>query len=61
MVRENHFDLWSLSSTQLIDAGVRRERIEVAGICTRCRTDLFFSYRKEGNTGRFGTAAMLPG
>jgi polyphenol oxidase len=61
MVRENHFDLWSLSSTQLIDAGVRRERIEVAGLCTRCRTDLFYSYRKEGNTGRFGTVAMLPG
>jgi polyphenol oxidase len=60
-VRENHFDLWSLSSQQLIEAGLKREKIEVAGVCTRCRTDLFYSYRKEGNTGRFGTVAMLPG
>jgi YfiH family protein len=59
MVRENHFDLWALSCRQLQGVGLREENIEVAGICTRCRTDLFYSYRGEGQTGRFGTVAML--
>jgi YfiH family protein len=58
-VNENHFDLWSLSSWQLENAGIRAENIEVADLCTRCRTDLFYSYRAEGKTGRFGTVAML--
>ncbi|RLC31311.1 MAG: peptidoglycan editing factor PgeF [Deltaproteobacteria bacterium] len=59
MVRNNHFDLWDLSRHQLVQAGLRAEKIEIAGICTRCRTDLFYSYRGEGVTGRFGTIAML--
>jgi len=59
MVRENHFDLWAVSCWQLRRAGLRKDNIEVAGICTRCRTDLFYSYRGEGKTGRFGTVAML--
>jgi len=59
MVRENYFDLWAVSCLQLTEAGLREENIEVSGICTRCRTDLFYSYRAEGQTGRFGTVAML--
>jgi YfiH family protein len=59
MVRENYFDLWELSRWQLSGAGLHGENIEVAGICTRCRTDLFYSYRAEGVTGRFATLVML--
>jgi YfiH family protein len=59
MVRENYFDLWAVSCRQLMEAGLREENIEVSGICTRCRTDLFYSYRAEGKTGRFATVAML--
>lgn len=59
MVREHYFDLWDLSRWQLIEAGIRRENIEVAGVCTRCRSDLFYSYRAEKMTGRFGTVVML--
>ncbi|MDY6972501.1 MAG: polyphenol oxidase family protein [Thermodesulfobacteriota bacterium] len=59
MVRENYFDLWAVSCRQLLDAGLLQENIEIAGICTRCSTDLFYSYRGEGRTGRFGTVAML--
>lgn len=59
MVRENHFDLWSTSRWQLERVGLRKEHIEIAGICTRCSTHLFYSYRGEGRTGRFGTIAML--
>jgi len=59
MERRNYFDLWAISCWQLVNSGVRAGNIEVAGICTRCRTDLFYSYRGEGRTGRFATVAML--
>jgi YfiH family protein len=59
MVRRNYFDLWEISRWQLVQAGLRNDRIELAGVCTRCRTDLFFSYRGEGTTGRFATVVML--
>jgi polyphenol oxidase len=59
MVREHFFDMWAISCRQLTEAGLRAENIELASICTRCRTDLFFSYRGEGVTGRFCTVAML--
>jgi len=58
-VREDYFDLWAISCRQLIEAGVAGDHIEVSGVCTRCRTDLFYSYRKEGKTGRFAVTAML--
>jgi YfiH family protein len=59
MVRENYFDLWAISRWQLVGAGLQEENIEIAGICNRCRSDLFYSYRGEGQTGRFGIVAML--
>lgn len=59
MVRDNFFDLWAVSRFQLVKSGLREENIESADWCTRCRTDLFFSYRGEGRTGRFATVAML--
>lgn len=59
MVRKNYFDLWRISRWQLLEAGLKKENIEIAGICTRCRTDLFYSYRAEGTTGRFATVVML--
>ncbi len=48
----HHIDFWALSRDQLCHAGVRADRIELSGLCTRCRTDLFFSYRGEKTTGR---------
>lgn len=37
----------------LVEAGILPEHIEVSHLCTSCRTDLFFSHRKEaGKTGR---------
>jgi len=59
MVRENYFDLWAISRRQLMEAGLRGDNIEIAGLCTNCRTDLFYSYRREKRTGRFGSGAML--
>ena len=49
-------DLLQANRAQLESAGVLPERIHIAPICTMCRTDLFFSYRKEkslhGKVGR---------
>jgi len=49
-------DLLKANRDQLETAGVIPERIHTAPICTMCRTDLFFSYRKEkivhGKVGR---------
>jgi hypothetical protein len=59
IVRDNHFDLWEISRRQLLDAGLEEKMIDIAGICTRCNTDFFYSYRGEGITGRFATVAML--
>ena len=59
MKEKDHFDFWSLSRMQLLNAGLSKENIEISGICTKCSTDLFFSYRGENITGRFATAAMI--
>jgi polyphenol oxidase len=54
-----YFDLWQWSRDQLLAAGVREGNMEIAGICTSCHTDEFYSYRKEKVTGRFGTVIGL--
>lgn|GEM_PF-47953 len=59
MTRDSHFDLRAISRFQLLEAGLQAAHIEAADCCTRCRTDLFFSYRGEGRTGRFATVVML--
>ena len=41
-------DLRKANRAQLIEAGVRTENIFVSDLCTSCRKDLLFSYRKEG-------------
>lgn len=55
----NHFDFWSLSRDQLIEAGLERKFIFSSNICTRCQTDLFYSYRGERTTGRFAAVIGL--
>ena len=46
-------DLVAVAEVQLVNAGVKPSNILVADFCTACRTDLFFSHRKEGaRTGR---------
>lgn len=55
----DHFDFWTVSRSQLCDAGVRDENIDIGRICTKCDTDIFFSYRGERTTGRFATVIGL--
>ncbi len=50
-----HFDLWTAGRQQLEAAGLPGEQIEIAGLCTMCHSDRFFSYRREGRgVGQFG-------
>lgn len=58
-VNSNHFDFWQISKHQLICAGVPEENIYCSNICTKCHTDLFFSYRSEKITGRFASVIAL--
>ncbi len=53
-----HFDLWAANARWLAEAGVRQ--IEIADLCTACRTDEFYSHRAErGRTGHFGAIMGL--
>jgi YfiH family protein len=46
-------DLAEANRLQLLDAGLSAKNIYASPLCTACRTDLLFSYRKEkGVTGR---------
>jgi polyphenol oxidase len=46
--RNVHLDLSKANRSQLLAAGLRARNIYSCGLCTACRADLFFSYRKEG-------------
>lgn len=55
---KTYLDLWKANARQLHEAGV--EQVEVAGLCTACHTDDWFSHRAEkGRTGRFGALIAL--
>jgi len=49
-------DLYKANRDQLTKLGVADERIHISPLCTMCRTDVFFSYRREksvhGKVGR---------
>lgn len=51
-------DLPELARRLLLDAGV--ERVQSAGLCTRCNPELFFSHRRDaGRTGRQAGLAWI--
>ncbi|MGB8212653.1 MAG: peptidoglycan editing factor PgeF [Anaerolineales bacterium] len=53
-----YFDLWAANRLILEQAGVKE--IELAGLCTACHTDDWYSHRAEhGRTGRFGALIAL--
>jgi polyphenol oxidase len=58
-VGESHFDFLAMSRDQLQLAGVPADHIAMSHLCTRCRTDLFFSYRAEKTTGRVAAVIGL--
>ena len=55
-------NLTSSNRLQLIAAGVAESHIKIAPLCTMCRTDLFFSYRREKNVhGKVGRLMSVIG
>jgi len=53
-----YFDLWKTNLVILEGVGVKQA--QVAGLCTACHTEDWYSHRAEmGNTGRFGALIAL--
>lgn len=55
-------DLASSNRRQLVQVGLKPERIDRIDLCTHCRSDLFFSHRRDGSkAGRMITFIQLLG
>jgi polyphenol oxidase len=54
-------DLIAANRAILMAAGVSPDKIQSSGFCTSCRSDLFFSYRRERTTGRMMAAIGIRG
>ncbi|MCB1118949.1 MAG: peptidoglycan editing factor PgeF [Chlamydiia bacterium] len=57
--KPTYFDFWKISRKQLVDCGILSEHIEVAAIDTYSRPDICFSYRRNKQSGRHATVAMM--
>jgi polyphenol oxidase len=60
--RENgrwSLDLAKLNRFELVEAGLPEPNIYSFGMCTCCMADLFYSFRREGRTGRMLSAIMI--
>jgi hypothetical protein len=58
-VGKRMLNLAQINRKLLLEMGVKEESIELINICTSCRKDLFFSYRRDGKTGRQLSFIML--
>jgi len=55
-------DLRKANAVQLLEAGLMKKNIASVPLCTCCRSDLFFSHRRDGErTGRMLAFAVRPG
>lgn len=53
-------DLWKANEIVLTEAGVLKEHIDLAGLCTCCNSSLLFSHRaSKGKRGNLGAFLML--
>jgi purine-nucleoside/S-methyl-5'-thioadenosine phosphorylase / adenosine deaminase len=53
-------DLWRANEEQLAMAGLDPARVDNLRLCTACRADLFFSYRRGRGQGRLIAVAAVP-
>lgn len=58
---KNHVNFWEATKKQCINEGVPAENIKIAGECTACNTDKYFSYRADVNLEGTGRFAVLIG
>ena len=63
LLSDGKLDLWEANRQALVEAGVPAENIEVAGICTRCESERFFSHRANHGqpAGRFAALIGIAG
>ena len=54
-----YLDVNKILKSQLLTCGIKEENIEFLNKCTCCNTDKYFSYRAEGQTGRFAGVIFL--
>jgi purine-nucleoside/S-methyl-5'-thioadenosine phosphorylase / adenosine deaminase len=61
LFRDGRLDLWEANRLALLEAGVTPDRIELAGLCTQCNAETFFSHRANGGqpAGRFAAVIRL--
>jgi copper oxidase (laccase) domain-containing protein len=52
-------DLVKLNRVELVHAGLSEINVYSFGLCTCCSPDLFYSFRREGRTGRMLSAIMI--
>jgi copper oxidase (laccase) domain-containing protein len=52
ITQDNRIDLKGVNARQLTEIGIPAENIDICPFCTSCRSDLFYSYRKENGTDK---------
>jgi purine-nucleoside/S-methyl-5'-thioadenosine phosphorylase / adenosine deaminase len=61
-VKGRFLDLKKINAHSLEKFGVSEKNIHISSLCTKCRSDLFYSYRADGEIkGRILNAAMIRG
>ena len=55
-----HFNLWEANKQLLLNCGIKKENVEIAGKCTFTENKKYFSARRDGiHTGRMVSGIML--
>ena len=54
-----HIDLFAAIFHSLRDAGIPGSNIELPGMCTKCRSDLLYSFRAEGRISNENCAILM--
>jgi len=55
---DHRLDLAEINRLDLLELGIKRAKIKLAGICTACGGERFFSWRARRDSGRQGTIAV---
>jgi len=59
-IRDRYIDLKEINAFQLEYRGVNRKNIHISDICTKCKSEIFYSYRAMGGLkGRILNVAMI--
>ncbi len=54
-----YLDITMVNYDNLIKSGVKKDNIFLSDMCTFCNSNYFFSYRRDGETGRMASVIML--